>query len=324
MNPYPARRRRPQDPEELREALEFSEYFAKTHGRGKGMLYVRHEFLRTPRAGGTPPVRALWEGGRGNDIAVKMLLALWWVLNEEPYTWDDRDVTSEGWGLLCGHPQKTSETDTGPAKAVKRAIERLTGTRPGSTAYITADSKQGRSPILTLCNYSHPSSGIDETAAPGQRLAAEDRYFRVPRGFIENGWMALLPGKALLVLLALIDHLDNGEPGTEMSKGERPEIESYRKAPIGPAHYGRQYGFGKDAWFDGLRLLRLWGLVKHENKLISPVPGVRRRPTSVVTVEASQLARTPGQCYDEAKQRFEEERDDPPDPMNKGFGPSSR
>lgn len=314
---YAARDRRPSQP--AVEALEFCSFFSRF---GAGLLCIRHSFLWTPAAPGSkPPIRQLFDGGQGNDLAVKMLLALWWSLRDFPYTWDVPEVKSEGWGLLCGRPPAVDPTtDRSTSRAVARAIDRLSGLDDDSPSYIDAIRARGRSAVLMLRDYTHPTDHMVRSG-DGISLAPEHRYCRVPSTLITNGWMAVLPGKALLVLLALIDHLDVGDTKmVKRSSGDRSweDIGSYRWAPIGPQQYERRYGFGKDAWFDGLRLLRLWGLVAQDTKLQSPVPGLRRRPTSVVTVRVDQLEKSPIDVYEEALERFRVESHRPPDPLNRG------
>uniref|UniRef100_UPI001CCBC7EE hypothetical protein n=2 Tax=Pseudonocardia sp. ICBG1034 TaxID=2844381 RepID=UPI001CCBC7EE len=146
----------------------------------------------------TPALAQLLRGGRGGEVKLKLLLSVLWIAASPPY-----DTTMPGriWAELIGLPDP-GRRGTHRISAATRQLKKQN--------FVTTRSRPGEPTEIVLLN--ETGSGEPYTS-PGQRVAQlaraeedfeRDRYFRVPKEFWTNGWVAVLDGPAVAMLLVLL------------------------------------------------------------------------------------------------------------------------
>jgi len=131
-------------------------------------------------------------------VKLKLLLSVLWIAASEPY-----DVTMPGriWAQLIGLPDPAGRGTHRISAATRQLNDKSfvrTEKRPGEPTRIVLLDETG-----TGGSYTSPGQRVAQL-----RRAAEDfehdRYFRVPKEFWTNGWIAVVDGPATAMLLVLL------------------------------------------------------------------------------------------------------------------------
>ncbi|GAB3305773.1 hypothetical protein GCM10027427_35140 [Pseudoclavibacter terrae] len=140
----------------------------------------------------------LLRGGRGGEVKLKLLLSMLWIGVKEPH-----DVTQSGrvWAELIG----LDDAETKGAARVNAAVRRLVQagflaveSRPGQASRVTLREETG-----TGATYSHPGSHWNKNSVVPTKNPP--RYTQLPVGIWSCGWLAILTGPAVAMLLVLLE-----------------------------------------------------------------------------------------------------------------------
>lgn len=116
------------------------------------------------------------------------------------------------------------------------------------------------------------ASGLLGDDADGERidraarmLAKEDLYLRVERELFTNGWITVLSGGAVAVLLILLQEATRFKHVRTRGGSDDPSdvrVTEYDPLWVGRKERHRRYGIDKEAWSNGIAELVAWGLIK--------------------------------------------------------------
>lgn len=176
-----------------------------------------------------PPLAKLLRGGRGGEVRLKLYLSMNLLATHEPY--DVRSLPARVWAEMLGLRKPYSNG----ARRVTEAITRLELER----LIQIPERRQGKPVKPQLLSqrgdgapYSRPTKG----------------YANLPVTFWRNSWIVRLSGRAIALLLILLDL----QGGKTRAKG----------AWIRPSDARRTYGLSEDTWTRGVRELQAAGIVR--------------------------------------------------------------
>lgn len=234
------------------EALEVAAAIKRRVGR-RTSAPVRAAFLRANVEGGAPasvqgfkpPMARLVSVGRGGDVRLKLELSFLWFAANPPH---DLTYPARAWAALLG----LKDPGVGGARRVRQALLALEGerlvevqTKPGrpSTIVLQDEGGDGRPYVLPGEAYSRSRGGREEW---------RDRYIRLPDELWTSGWLSILSGAALSMLLVL--YVERAGQSSETDLWFSPRIAQER------------YGLSDELRAKGLRELRAAGLVTARRK----------------------------------------------------------
>lgn len=202
---------------------------------------VRLTFIRTfPGTAAAPPLARLLRSGRGSDVRVALYLSFLWFAANPPH---DLAYPARVWATLLG----LEDPDGSGTRRVRQAIAKLEAenlirseARAGlpSRIYLLDESGQDRPYVLPGAAWSKSRNSPDEW---------RDRYVQVPDALWTQGWISVLSGPALGMLLVLY-----AERGLRANDDE---------LWFSPAKAKELYAISDDTRSRGLRELRAAGLV---------------------------------------------------------------
>jgi hypothetical protein len=179
------------------EALELAGLIKDRVGR-RTSAPVRTAFVRNLTPGsGKPPLARLLRSGRASDVRVGLYLSFLWFAAAEPF---DLAYPSRAWAALLGLEDPAGNG----TRRIRQAMTALNAEklieitpRPGqpSRVILREETGEGRPYSLPGAMYNKHRGGADE-----QR----HRYFQVPDTMWTNGWISVLSGPALAMLLVLM------------------------------------------------------------------------------------------------------------------------
>lgn len=189
---------------------------------------VRRSMIRRERPGEPSVLGRMLRGGRGGDVRLRLFLSLLWISVKSPHA---TEFPARGWAELFG----LEDPDAGGAKRVTEGMNWLVEQRllraakqPGRPSKIWIMNEDGKGGLYTL---------------PGKSRHA---YFKVPVAFWLNGWIAVLSGRAIALLLILIDwHSSHATDDFWISPSRSRDL----------------YDISPDTWTSGLQELKSQGLV---------------------------------------------------------------
>lgn len=185
-------------------------------------------FIRTDD-GQLPPLAKLLQGGRGGEVRLKLYLSMNLLATHEPH--DVRSLPARVWAEMLG----LRNPKTNGARRVNEAITRLEQQR----LIKVPERRQGKPVKPQLLSqrgnggsYSRPTKG----------------YTNLPVAFWRNHWIIRLSGRAIALLLILLDL----QGGKSRAKG----------AWVRPSDARRSYGLSEDTWTRGVRELQAARIVR--------------------------------------------------------------
>lgn len=198
--------------------------------------------------GTVPPLARLLRGGRGGEVRVKLELTFLWFAVNPPH---DLTYPARAWALLLDldDPEKRG------TRRVRQAINAL-----NAADLIAVLPRRGQPSRVTLLD----EGGRDVAyEPPGQAFGKarnspdewRHRYVQIPDTFWTNGWIAVLSGAAVAMLLVLF---------TE--RGSKPSTQDLW---FSPKRAVELYGLSEDTRAKGLRELRAAGLVSARKRSAS-------------------------------------------------------
>ena len=254
------------------EAVQAAEHLAKrTKGRS---AQIRRRFIERPDNTPTsPPLARLLRGGRGGHVRTKLLLTMLWVGANPPH-----DVTypARAYAALLGLPKP----DTTGARRVLDAIAWLE-----THQFLTVENRPGHPSRVTLLReladgqpYSVPGATFNKLRGqdPDDVTVTQHRYIQLPPTLWTSGWMAVLSGPGLAMLLVLLTEL--GGRDTE------------REIWFSPGMAKRRYDLSEDTRTAGIRELANAGLVTITRRDTNPDPFAVRRLRNVYRLHTTEFA----------------------------------
>lgn len=174
---------------------------------------VRKWFVRSLR-GELPPLAALYSGnkrgGRSGYLSVKVLLSIIWKTSKPPF---QTVMTAPAIAELLDLPDPSGNG----ARRVRDALKQL-----ATANLIRLEHRPGNSPIIHLMNemgngkeYTLPSTSYTQTRLkkPNQDPFTDPNlYFQLPAELWTEGFMQILKGPGLVMLLILLAEQANKKP----------------------------------------------------------------------------------------------------------------
>lgn len=236
---------------------------------------VRNGFIeRVSPAGADPPLAQILRGGQGGSARLKMLLSLLWVSVRPPH---ETRYPARGWAALLDLP----EPETNGARRINAAVTWLgahklvrVAPHPGgpSTIYVMDERGTGEP-------YDLPIEVLKEKKNSGKGISRDEYYVGLPSSFWLNGWIAVLGGPAVAMLLVLLD---------EAGKGNA------RNLWHSPSQAQQRFALSQDTRTNGLLELEAYGIIDKKRSSISPSVFDFKRVRNVYDLHIEQLEVAPG------------------------------
>lgn len=255
-------------------ALEYAEDVSRrVHGRSAP---VRVGFIeRLPPREDPPPLAQLLRGGQGGEVRIKLLLSMLWFSAGPPH---DTSYPARGWAGLLDLP----EYETNGARRVSAAITWLTDRRflrtvqhPGRPSEVFLLDERGNGDDYVL-----PGTALGRAEAAGESISRDHYWVELPAHFWTKGWLAVLTGPAVAMLLLLLDETFYKRRLTDLW--------------IAPSQAQQRFALSPDTRTAGLQELERYELVKKNRRSITPGVFDFRRMRNVYTLRTQQLAAGPG------------------------------
>lgn len=247
----------------------------RLHARlARESIPVRSAFVVSSESDVPPPLTQLLRGGRGGEVKVKLLLSMIWVAAAEPF---DVTLPARAWAELLG----LDDPGTKGAARVNAAIRKLIEMK-----YLGADKRPGQPSRIILRSelgdgdlYSHPGAAWDaaKDAAPRVRRNIP-RYMRIPSALWTSGWVALLSGPGMAMLLILL----------ESARGRNPE-----DLWFAPSVAAARYSLNEATRKKGLDELESFGLITVGRALVVRDVLSTKRMRNTYTVQMEELMINP-------------------------------
>ena len=223
-----------------REALELAGLIKERVGR-RTSAPVRTAFVRnlTPGAG-KPPLARLLRSGRAGDVRVGLYLSFLWFAAAEPF---DLAYPARAWAALLGLDDPAGNG----TRRIRQAMSALSTEklieitpRPGQPSRVILREETGDNRPYTVpgAMYNKHRGGSDE-----QR----HRYVQIPDAMWTNGWISVLSGPGLAMLLVLMTERAGRPADTDLW--------------ISTSRAKTDYAISDETRSRGLRELRAAGLV---------------------------------------------------------------
>ena len=187
-----------------------------------------------------PPLAKCLRGGRGGEVRLKLLLSLLWIAGggAPPH---NTKFPAASWAELLGLP----EPYTKGVRRIQAAIRWLEKNRLVAIEQVT-----GLPSKITLLDDS--GSGV-EYSTPGKGTGRP--YRKLPPEFWTKGWLAVLSGTSIAVLLILMD---------QQRQDRSDDIW------LSPSWRTKHYALSADTWTRATKKLSTLGLVTVERKRFRP------------------------------------------------------
>jgi hypothetical protein len=228
--------------------------------RGRTHAPVRRQFIvRSTTDRPTPLAHAL-RGGRGGAVRVKLELTFLWFAAKPPH---GLAYPARAWATLL-------DLDDPAGLGARRVNEAILWLKRNDL--ITVENHSGQRKAITLLSENGTGDPYELPGAAYNRLrhkkpatrADQHRYIQLPDTLWTNGWIQVLSGAAVAMLLVLYVELGNKKPDSNLW--------------FSPSQADLRYGLSEDTRSKGLRELRAAGLVT-----------ARRQPVAVDTFDFQRL-----------------------------------
>lgn len=196
-----------------------------------------------------PPLARILRGGRGGEVRLKLELSFLWFAANPPH---DLIYPARVWAQLLG----LSDPENAGTRRVRQAINSL-----AEFGLVEVKTTPGHPSRITLLDEGSPGQ---KYTLPGKTYNSvrnteekwRHRYFQVPNAFWTQGWIAVLSGAAVAMLLVLL---------SELGQREAQVTDLW----FSPDRAKRVLGLSEDTRSKGLRELQSVGLVTSRRKSAS-------------------------------------------------------
>jgi hypothetical protein len=189
----------PVAPAPSQESLAAAAFIQRTSRRRTTSTPVRKWFVRS-LDGDKPPLARIYSGGKSGTVAVKLYLALLWRSSSPPYT---TDRAARGWATLLDL-ENPDDLGSRRIRAGLRTLQKaklvdLEG-RPGPVVTLLDEGGEGVEYELPSTMFVRTNRGADSAEA----LRNPNLYFKVPSKLWTEGYLQVLSGPGLVMLLILL------------------------------------------------------------------------------------------------------------------------
>lgn len=189
---------------------------------------IRSRFMRS-RDDAIAPLASMLRGGRGGEVRLKLYLSAIWMAGNSPY-----DVTfpARAWAELLG----LTDPNNNGSRRIADAMTWL-----DANGFIKVERVPGQPSKIVVLD----DGGRGSDYRPP--WSAKDRYVQLPPELWTKGWMAVLRGRALALLLILLDQQDFRHPA--------------RRIWLSPRVAEERYDLSPDTWTKGTAELQDYGVI---------------------------------------------------------------
>ncbi|BCW12858.1 hypothetical protein NtRootA2_41400 (plasmid) [Arthrobacter sp. NtRootA2] len=186
--------------------------------------------------GGVPPMAKILRGGRGGEVRLKLELSFLWFAANPPH---DLTFPARVWATLIG----LADPEGRGTRRVRQANTAL-----AAENLIKVEGQAGRPNKIFLLEesgtykpYVLPGEAYNKSKGSGQEW--RHRYIQIPDTLWTNGWISILSGAALAMLLVLF---------AELGQKDASKTDLW----FSPDWAKKIYGLSEDTRSKGLRELR--------------------------------------------------------------------
>ena len=180
------------------DALNLAQTMAKRVHRS---AQIRRGFTRrTEQSAPPPPLSNILRSGRGSDVRLKLYLTMVWIAAQPPHSIRG---TASAWATLLDLDDPSGKG----ARQIRSSIRWL-----GKHQYVSDEGTPGVGMKVTLLSdlgtgdaYSVPGAAITRAKEADEEPNPIDFYDNLPSGFWTRGWIHVLSGPAIAMLLVMLD-----------------------------------------------------------------------------------------------------------------------
>jgi hypothetical protein len=229
--------------------------------RGRTTAPVRRQFIERATADQPTPLASALRGGRGGTVRVKLELTFLWFAAKPPH---GLAYPARAWATLL-------DLEDPAGRGARRVNEAIVWLKKNKL--ITVEKSAGQPNVITLLAENAAGDPYELPGAAYNRLrgkksserADQHRYIQLPDTLWTSGWIQVLSGAAVAMLLVLYAELGNKKPATT-------------DLWFSPGQADLRYGLSEDTRSKGLRELRAAGLIT-----------ARRQPVAADTFDFQRL-----------------------------------
>lgn len=242
---------------------------------------IRLSFIETQQPHQPPPMARILRGGRGGEVRLKLYLSLLWFAAKPPH---DVTIPAYNWAGLLGLPDHESNG----ARRISDALNWLDrhhfvtlNRQPGQVSKVTLLREDGSgSPYEIPGKVGASASRITGVPFPTRKNRKREYFYvKIRSEFWTNGWIAFLSGRAIAMLLALLN---------ELHRNKRRPTEVW----FTPADALERFGLSEESRSAGLQELKDAGLLTIRRASVSK-PLEFRRMRNVYKVDLDILESEP-------------------------------
>lgn len=232
---------------------------------------VRRKFVERADLSEPTPLARVLRGGRGGEVRLKLELSFLWFAAKPPH---ELNYPARAWATLLGLPD--------PEGRGSRRIRDATNWLERN-GFVIVEQRPGAPSVVTLLNEAGTGEPYELPGTAYQRLRAKPekadahRYIQIPDGFWTNGWVAVLSGAAVAMMLVLYTELGNSPAATT-------------DLWFSPRQASMRYGLSEDTRSKGLRELRAAGVINARQRSASRDTFDFRRLRNTYRLNPSRLA----------------------------------
>ncbi len=233
---------------------------------------VRRLFVERPTpAHLDPPLARMLRGGRGGAVRLKLELSFLWFAAKAPFR---LTYPARAWATLLDLPDPSGNG----ARRINEAVLWLE-----SQGFVQVAGQPGQPNEITLLNeigdrqpYEPPGQAYNRLrTTPAE--AEPHRYFQLPNALWTSGWLQVLSGSGLAMLLVLY---------TELGRRDAATTDLW----FSPQQADLRFALSEDTRSKGLRELRAAGLVTASRRSIFPDTFDFRRLRNVYQLDPAMFA----------------------------------
>jgi hypothetical protein len=238
-------------------ALEIAEKFAerlagRVEQNRRTHAPVRRLFIQRATPDKPTPLASALRGGRGGAVRLKLELSFLWVAAKAPH---DLAYPARAWATLLDLPDPVVRG----ARRIHEAILWLEQNK-----LIEVEARSGIPNVLTLRSeagtgepYELPGTAYTRLRKKSSDTADQHRYVQIPNTFWTMGWVSVLSGTAVAMLLVLLSELGTKNPETT-------------DLWFSPDQADLLYGLSRDTRTKGLKELQAAGIITVRRRPIAP------------------------------------------------------
>lgn len=228
---------------------------AVERSRRHSTVQLQIDFARDPAEAPTP-LKRIGSDGRGQGLRLKLYLSMTMLATKKPYQL--RPYTASAYATMLA----LEDPDGQGARRVNQAQRWLR-----DAGFIQRVENGTHPPHIVLL----PLEARGDWGG---------RWITLPIGLWSNGWIQVLPGRAL-VLYIVLRELTGGRPDGATADGRRK----------------RQYGLSDETWARGTADLEALGLAQVSRVIDNSDPFSRRQPRLKYRLEDGAMSRLPPQHH---------------------------